>query len=73
MYVQRAQRARVATLQILRVDIAVSYSDSKSMVWDAEVDVKQGRKATVVFVPYRAWKSVKKVPPCDCVAVGAQL
>ena len=27
-----------------------------------EVDVKQGRKATVVFVPYRAWKSVKKVP-----------
>merc|ERR1711904_322318 len=26
-----------------------------------EVDVKAGRKATVIFVPYRAWKSVKKI------------
>ena len=26
-----------------------------------EVDVKQGRKATVIFVPFRAWKAVKKV------------
>merc|ERR1719265_1345983 len=26
-----------------------------------EVDIKQGRKATVIFVPYRAWKAVKKV------------
>jgi small subunit ribosomal protein S7e len=26
-----------------------------------EVDVKQGRKATVIFVPYRSWKGVKKV------------
>merc|ERR1711869_157195 len=26
-----------------------------------EVDGKQGRKATVIFVPFRAWKAVKKV------------
>merc|ERR1712118_530566 len=26
-----------------------------------EVDVKQGRKATVIFVPFRAWKTVKKI------------
>merc|ERR1711869_99316 len=26
-----------------------------------EVDVKQGSKATVIFVPFRAWKAVKKV------------
>merc|ERR1711943_86258 len=25
------------------------------------VDIKQGRKATVIFVPFRAWKAVKKV------------
>ena len=48
-------------------------SDVRLIVLDTEVDIKSGRKATVVFVPYRAWKSVKKVPPCDCVAVGAQL
>ena len=44
-----------------------STSDIKNDVRDIlistvkEVDVKAGRKATVIFVPYRAWKSVKKI------------